>query len=236
MNQDPTCLSEEYVAHLVHDLKTPILAIGGYAQRLEREKMGPLNDQQLGAVRQIIQLAERLEHDVSWVLKHAQLQKTLDQKLASQTVDLNQIIEQAESTIRPLLDEKELKLETRPADQTAQIEGDPSMIERAVTELIRNAIKHSPHGGWIEAALHRDDPYWVVSVSDQGPGLTREQIDKLFQSWEQVMAIDDRNLRGIGLGLANVRNMAEAHGGSVQVDSTPGRGSTFTIRLPAKPG
>ena len=110
------------------------------------------------------------------------------------------------------------------------------LIERAVVNLIDNAIKYSEPGAEVTVALGADARGCRIRVTDQGPGIPRQHLARLFERFYRVDKARSRKLGGTGLGLAIVKHIAQAHGGEVSVESTPGKGSTFTIVLPSVKG
>jgi len=110
---------------------------------------------------------------------------------------------------------------------------DPSLTEQAVVNLLDNAIKYSDDGGAVILAANQGENEVVITVSDQGCGIDKTHLPRLFERFYRVDKARSRQLGGTGLGLAIVKHIAEAHGGRVSVESTPGKGSTFTIHLPA---
>ena len=108
----------------------------------------------------------------------------------------------------------------------------PPLLEQAVVNLVDNAVKYSAEGSAVEVALFEAPDELVISVSDQGPGVPREHLPRLFERFYRVDKARSRDLGGTGLGLAIVKHIAQAHGGRVSVDSRVGQGSTFRIHLP----
>jgi two-component system OmpR family sensor kinase len=114
------------------------------------------------------------------------------------------------------------------------VEVDGDRFERAVSNLVRNAIEHTPAGGEIRASIARQDGWLALSVQDSGEGFAAAEADRV---WERFYRTDKSRGRsgsgdGAGLGLSIVRGFVEAHGGSVECSSAPGRGALFTVRLP----
>ena len=107
------------------------------------------------------------------------------------------------------------------------------LIEQAVVNLLNNAVKFSAPGRLVVVEGRRDGEQWVLSVRDQGCGIAAEHLPRLFERFYRVDKARSRQSGGTGLGLAIVKHIVKAHGGTVSVESTPGQGSTFSIRLPA---
>jgi len=111
---------------------------------------------------------------------------------------------------------------------------DPIRVERILFNLVENAIKYSPKGGEVRISVHEEDGNLVVCVSDHGPGISRDDQKKLFQSFEQLAITNRRAMQGVGLGLKVCRTLVEAHGGRIWVESEPGMGSSFFFTIPIK--
>lgn len=236
MADQEKCFTKEYVAQVVHDLKTPVLSIGGYAKRLREEKLGSLNDAQKDALDTILQTAERLEHDLGWIVEHAAVGEFVWEQAYLERFDLKDHVAKIVETARVLADRNRQILEMELPDESTEVEADARMIDRAASELIYNALKNSCEGGVVRVSLKYREGRAVLAVKDEGDGFDPEKLKQAFQPWEQVMQIKDRKIRGMGLGLANVKRYAEAHGGEIQADTSPGHGSTFRLLLPLKRG
>jgi two-component system phosphate regulon sensor histidine kinase PhoR len=131
----------------------------------------------------------------------------------------------------PRATERSLAIETDcPAELMADV--NPPLVEQALINLVDNAIKHSEPGRTIRLAAAAADRGLVIRVQDQGCGIEAEHLPRLFERFYRVDRARSRQQGGTGLGLAIVKHIVQAHGGTVDVESTPGVGSTFTIRLP----
>jgi CheY-like chemotaxis protein len=132
---------------------------------------------------------------------------------------------------------KQLQLAFSLDDQLARIEADPKRLKQMLVNLLSNAVKFTPKGGQVSLEVETDPELGVVrlAVRDNGVGIAREDLARLFQPFTQIDSSLSRHHEGTGLGLALVRRLAELHGGMVSVESEPGRGSVFTIALPYAP-
>ena len=129
---------------------------------------------------------------------------------------------------------KEIQLVlTSPGSVLATV--NPPLLEQAVVNLIDNAIKYSPAGSTVTVSYSSADGEAHISVRDEGPGIPREHLSRLFERFYRVDKARSRDMGGTGLGLAIVKHIAQAHGGQAEVQSALGQGSTFTITLPLSP-
>lgn len=225
------CVPEDFLGHLIHDLRSPVTAIGGYAKRLESGKMGTLNEGQRGAVEAILKNCERLEHDLRMILQH--ISSDLTESLSTESFDLVDLLTECLENYRERAGSKGVSFVSElPGDHAVRIEADAGLVGKAVHNLLDNALKYTDEGGKVTVSLSEREEDVDIAVSDTGRGIEKERLEWVMQPFEQVMGIDDRRLRGFGLGLSNVKRYVEMHAGRLFVDSEPGQGSTFTIRLP----
>jgi len=136
------------------------------------------------------------------------------------------------SSLRKVADDKRLTLETRVPENLGAVSTDRDKLEKILLNLLFNAVKFTPAGGRVELGATRQDSELVLQVSDTGAGISAEQQQFLFGRFWQADTSSQRKYQGAGLGLALVKELAEVQGGGVTVASEPGKGSTFTVRLP----
>lgn len=232
MTDQQKCFTEEYVAQVVHDLRTPVLSIGGYAKRLREEKLGFLNAQQKSALDTILHTAERLEHDLAWIVEHAKAGELVWEQAYPERFDFQEHVSRVIETVRALALRNSQSVELELPEEDVEVEADPRMMDRAVSELVHNALKHSAKGDTVTVSLEKQEDRAVLTVIDRGEGFDPEKLEQIFQPWKKVVQIQDRKIRGVGLGLANVKRYVEAHGGEIQAETSPGKGSTFRLALP----
>lgn len=230
--EDFTCITEGFVAQLVHDLKIPLIPIGGYARRLREEKLGPLDEQQKEALDIIIQNAARLEQDLGFILDYIRTDKDLVSEGSYESFDLKEGLANRVKQFEPRAYELGVSLEFKAPLGPVPIKADPVLIEKAVSNLIDNALKYTSSGGRVIVALSASEDLLEIEVSDTGAGFDPESLELIFKPFEQIMALKNLELRGVGLGLSSVKRYIELLGGQIKVRSEPGRGSSFTLLLP----
>ncbi len=131
---------------------------------------------------------------------------------------------------RPLLSEHTIVY--RGPDEPALINGDELRLEQAIQNLIQNAIKYSPRGGEIEVRVERNGAHASVAIADPGIGIPAEALPQLFHRFYRAPNIDSQHISGLGVGLYVVKEIVELHGGTIEVRSEEGTGSTFTLTMP----
>jgi CheY-like chemotaxis protein/anti-sigma regulatory factor (Ser/Thr protein kinase) len=143
------------------------------------------------------------------------------------------VVEAALDTVRPAAEAKEIQLESSLAPSVGTVSGDPDRLQQVVWNLLANAIKFTPRGGRVELRLRRANTHAEVVVEDTGPGIPRAFLPHVFERFRQADGSSTRAHGGLGLGLAIVRHLVEAHGGTVRAENAAeGTGSVFTVRLP----
>ncbi len=219
----------DFVANVSHDLKTPPTSIHGYSQALLDGTAESAEARQRAAL-VISQEAQRLTELVEELLDLARMENN---GLQLQQVDLVQLGAEVLESFRPLFAAAQVELRWIPAADLPHIRGDAAKLRRVLTNLLDNALKHTPADGSVTLALQRLSAACQVefTVVDSGEGISPQECERI---WERFYRVDRARTRGrSGLGLAIVKEIVEAHGGAVGVDSHVGSGSTFWIRLPA---
>jgi len=214
----------QFVADASHELRTPLATIAGYSE-LARSRP---DDEE--ALRRALEKVEEESHRMTALVEDLLLLARLDagRPLARQPVDLTRMLLEAVADARVLAPDHVWRL-TLP-DEPIEVLGDEQRLHQVVTNLLTNARKHTPAGTTVTVAA---DPSGFT-VHDDGPGFAPELAEHAFERFTR----GDRARRregGVGLGLALVAAIVEAHGGSVTLDSRPGD-TTFTVRLPGAPG
>lgn len=150
--------------------------------------------------------------------------------------DLVEVVEQALHTLDVARGRSGVDVEIHAPGEQVELDADAEQVERAVMNLVSNALKFTPAGGRVDIRVRDEGPTVSVSVSDTGVGIAPEHVDRLFDRFYRAPSAVREAVPGTGLGLSIVRAIAERHHGSVTVDSRPGEGSTFTLRLPTTQG
>jgi two-component system phosphate regulon sensor histidine kinase PhoR len=221
----------DFVANVSHELKTPVTSIKGFAETLED---GALDDPETARrfVGIIVGQADRLNSIIGDLLSLSTLeQREGESRLTLEETDICDVLRVAVEVCEPKAQAKRIPISV--ACTTCVLTAvNPPLLEQAVVNLVDNAVKYSPEGSAVQVDLTEAPDEIVISVTDHGPGVPREHLPRLFERFYRVDKARSRDLGGTGLGLAIVKHIAQAHGGSVSVDSVVGLGSTFRIHLP----
>jgi two-component system, OmpR family, phosphate regulon sensor histidine kinase PhoR len=240
-------LRRDFVANVSHELKTPIAALLGFIETL----MGPARDDPLARQRFLGIMrgeAERMNRLVSELLSLSRIEMNEHQP-PSGSADLGNILKTVRDSLSLKAEQRQIKIDFPGLAELPTIPGDADELTQAIQNLVDNAIKYSPDGGEVLVSYRRiEDPVACreklqgirspkamisLSVADQGEGIAKEHIPRLTERFYRVDAARSRELGGTGLGLAIVKHIVNRHRGSLDVESEPGKGSTFTLFLPA---
>jgi two-component system phosphate regulon sensor histidine kinase PhoR len=226
-------MKTEFLSNISHELRTPLTPIKGYADLLRR-KVVP-RAKAISFLNVIVASTERMERIVDMLVDFSAMQAG---RLMVRTGPFN--LDRATADLVGKWEESAPKhfFERTGFESLPPVAGDPRLLPRAIDELIDNAVKFSPDGGPISIHGEIDTlrPNRVrVSVTDQGIGITAEQMSQIFQDFVQVDASETRAFGGLGLGLGYVRRIIEAHDGELKVESAPGEGSKFSLLIPMQP-
>jgi len=207
-----------------HELRTPLNAILGFGQLLALDE---LNESQRHSVDQIMAGGRHLLALVEDLLDVSRLESD---GLELRPVEITAQIENALSLCGPLAAAASLTVTVDCGDEPLWAMADPRRLKQILLNLISNAIKYNRPGGWITVRARQDSEGVRLDVADSGTGMTYQQLTRLFVPFERLDA-PSRGIEGNGLGLAVSKTLVEAMDGSIDVASTPGTGSVFSVRL-----
>jgi two-component system, OmpR family, phosphate regulon sensor histidine kinase PhoR len=221
-------MRSQFVANVSHELKTPLTSIKGFAETLryvEDEEtrvkfLNIINDE-----------AERLSRLISDILTLSQIEQT--RGIKDEPVDVSAAVSQVVMLVKNSADKKNIKLLTE-GDKIEGLHGDPDLLKQMLINLVDNAVKYSGEGSQVVISTGMKDGYGVLSVRDNGIGIPKEHLERLFERFYRVDAARSREQGGTGLGLAIVKHIVLGFKGTIEVDSEPDRGSKFTVKLPLK--
>jgi signal transduction histidine kinase len=217
----------EFLARMSHELRTPLNVVVGFADVLRDGLVGPLTPRQQGYVEDIAGSGRDLLRLVDQLLDVSKVEAGELDLVLSRT-DIADAVSDAELLVRARAREAGVALRLDRPSTPLVADADPLRIRQVVWNLIGNAVKFTPRGGSVDVRVAVGTDHVRVSVRDTGPGIARDEQQRIFEQYQQGTAAEG----GSGIGLALSRRLIEAHGGRLSVESTPGQGSTFWFELP----
>jgi signal transduction histidine kinase len=223
-------MKTEFLSNISHEMKTPLTPIKGYAQMLATRDLPPARARNFAA--EIVSGAHQLERVINQLVNFATMAagrlEPRPEPLRPRAV-LDDVVQRWAERVG-----EAHQVERRVSRGTPDLLVDRRLLDLSLDELLDNAVKYSPEGGRVTVSAASDGNGCVlVSVRDRGVGVPADRLGTIFGDFAQGDGSSTREFGGLGLGLPMVRHVAEAHGGELTCESTPGRGSTFTLRLPA---
>jgi signal transduction histidine kinase len=224
----------QFIGMAAHDLRNPLSVILNFSQYMLRDERAPLGPQQ----RELVAIIERnskfmlsLIHDILSLsrIEAGRLQLDL------QPVDVASLVAANVHVNRVLAEKKKIRLVFKAEDELPPMQLDAAKIEQVMNNLISNALKFSHPDRTVEVIVTRAADAARIAVKDEGQGIPADELDKIFKPFEKTSVKSTDGEPSTGLGLAIASRIVEGHGGRIEVESEPGRGSTFTVTLPLAP-
>jgi two-component system sensor histidine kinase/response regulator len=231
LRREKKLMEENFITMVSHQLRSPLVAIQQYFEVILAGMAGRVEDTQK---EMILRAKERLGGLLQLINDWLDMARISRGRIVDKfkSVALDKLLEKQIEFMRPLAEEFKVRLELRPAQEPALVLADEQSLEQVFSNLITNAIKYNKPQGSVTVTLCEEDQAILVEVADTGIGISKEQLPFIFDQFYRVSRREDQKIRGTGLGLAIAKKIVEAHHGSIQVSSEPGRGSTFSVRLP----
>jgi PAS domain S-box-containing protein len=220
----------EFLAAMSHELRTPLNAIGGYAELMEVGVAGPVSPRQLEYLDRIRSSQQHLLAIINDLLNYSRIESG-QLTYESERVDLHGVVDSVLSMVAPQAHRKRLETKHGPCPEKVFAQADPLKVEQIALNLLSNAVKFTPDGGQVTMQCGIAADHVFIEVKDNGPGIPLEMQEAIFEPFVQVGRTLSTIREGTGLGLAISRDLARAMDGDVTVESTPGAGSTFKLRL-----
>lgn len=228
---DLNALKNRFLGMTAHDLRNPLGVVRGWADLMAAGDAGEITEKQREILKHMNGACERMLGMVNDLLDVSVIESgRLDLNLGH--VDLEPYLKETHAAQEILASAKKIGLELDLDDELPSISMDRNRMDQVLANLIGNAIKFSPEGSTITIKGEHVGRLVEISVSDQGPGISGDEIDAIFSAFDQGSAKPTGGEASTGLGLMIAKRMVEAHGGRITVTSTPGAGSTFTVSLP----
>lgn len=226
-------LKSRFVADASHELRTPLTVIRGNIDLAIMEAEGAKKE-----VPELYQLILEEVERMRLVLGDLTMIPDVNagrDHIERGRVDIAEVVRSVERSLRIIATQKEICLECEEASDDLSLIGDAAKLEKLISNIVRNAIKYTDPGGLVRITARKEKDGVIVAVTDSGIGIPKEDLPRIFERFYRVDRARTRNESGSGLGLSIAQWVVEAHGGSIDVTSTEGEGSTFTIRLPFRP-
>ncbi len=223
-------LKSDFVANVSHELKTPLALIRLFAETLE---LGRVHTEEKARqyYRVINKESQRLTQLINNILDFSRIEADRKQYRFAPT-DVARIVEEVLEAYRFQIEQQGFTLEVDLAEDLPEAEVDAEAISQALINLVNNAIKYSPQEKFIRLRVRAEGERILISVTDRGIGVAKADQKKIFEKFFRAENSLVHETKGSGLGLALVHHIMEAHGGGVEVESAPGKGSTFTLVIP----
>jgi signal transduction histidine kinase/CheY-like chemotaxis protein len=225
-------MKSEFLANMSHELRTPLNAIIGFSEVLQDESFGPLNERQQRYVGNVLGAGNHLLELVNDILDISKVEAGR-MELHREELDLRSLFPEVQATMMPLARNREVDLRCETAVEGLLVYADRARLTQILYNLTSNAIKFTPAGGTVSLDCHGETGRAVLSVTDTGIGIPEDDQARIFEEFEQIDSSVGRTQTGTGLGLALTKRLVELHGGTIEVQSAPGEGSSFTVTLPA---
>lgn len=222
-------LKSEFIANITYQLRTPLTAIMGFAEILQNQYFGPLNARQQDYCSNILEAGQRLITLINDILELATIEAGY-MNLDRSEVSINHLVSGVADVVADWARQEDLELEVECPDDIGTISIDERRVRQALFNLLSNAIKFTPAGGRVKLIAEKTGGQLVLTVNDNGIGISQADQSRIFKRFERA------NIRtgqaGAGLGLSVVKSIIEMHGGRIEIDSAPNRGSTVKCYLP----
>jgi two-component system phosphate regulon sensor histidine kinase PhoR len=225
-------MRSDFAANVSHELRTPITSIRGYVETLLQVGLEDpaMSKRFLEIVHRNASRLGSLVEDLL-TLSFVESQETRE-RIEMGAVAASRLFDWVEAELGPAAEARGIRLERR-GDASLRVHANTLLAEQALGNLVSNAIRYTHDHTAIEIGAAADGPWIALTVRDAGPGIPERHLPRLFERFYRVESSRAREVGGTGLGLAIVKHIAMVHGGSIDVQSAPGKGSLFTLRLPA---
>ena len=222
-------VKDEFLAMLSHELRTPLNAVLGWTRMLRR---GTIPPERTDSILDTIERNAAAQMQIIEELLDLSSMAAGNLRLNIAPVDLRDLIGGAVETVRPAADAKSIELHLSIDNNISDLAGDTARLRQVLWNLLANAVKFTPAGGRIEVSAKDGPTDLEITVRDSGPGIDSDFLPHIFEPFRRGESLTTRTVGGLGLGLAIVRHLVEAHGGTVTADNAEGGGSILLVRLP----
>jgi signal transduction histidine kinase len=222
-------MKDELAQNISHELRTPLTFVRGYVDLLLGGDMGPLNARQQQSLEVVSQKTATVAELVNNIILLQQLEHS---PLQLALTDITRAAKEAVARVQTAAAKQGVALHLNVPSDVPLVLVDPVRVKLVFQHLLDNAIKFSPNGGTVQMQLSEEPENLIISVRDEGIGISQSQLDRIFDRFFQVDSSAKRRFEGAGLGLTIAKRIVEAHGGSIWVKSREGKGSEFGFNIP----
>ncbi len=220
----------QFLSVLSHELKSPLNAIEGYLRIMEEKQVGDNIDDYMAMIDRSLIRIKGMRNLIMDMLDLTKLESGKKSRKLSKT-DLNYLANMAIDTVKPMAIQHNITLNSS-IEEDLIITVDKDEIEIIFNNLLSNAVKYNRQNGEVNFTVRRKDSNIQVIVKDNGIGISQEDLPKLFEEFSRIKTSETRDISGTGLGLSITKKMVDLYHGSINVDSKPNEGTTFTVTLP----
>lgn len=221
----------EFVSRVSHELRTPLTSIRGYVEMLREDGLGPVTPAQHRALDVMSRNCDRLLGVMENLLVLSRIDAG-ELQLEHDELTLGEIVADVRLALAPVLASRDVSMDVGDVPPTPGLRGDALEIERVLLNLLVNAVKFTPDGGRVSLGVVTGVDEVTITVADTGIGVAEADLPHIFRRFFRARSATEGEIQGTGLGLALVRSIVEAHGGTVTATSRLGHGSSFTVTLP----
>ncbi|GAB4299612.1 MAG: hypothetical protein Kow0090_15050 [Myxococcota bacterium] len=221
----------EFMANISHELRTPLVAIKGFLELMQRGELGRLSGEQERA----IQIAGKNLNKLTMLIENLLAFSSFAErgkKAKSEIGDITAIVESAVMLLEPLIKEKKIEVSLKTADKPLYFLGDPQLVERAMANVLSNAVKFNRQEGKISIELKGEGDLITIITADTGVGIKKSDLPRIFERFFKGESTHAHKYGGMGIGLAIAREIIEAHKGDIRVESEYKKGAVVTVTLP----
>ena len=224
-------LKTNFISNISHELRTPLAHMIGYLELLNDSALGPLNDEQHHAIQVLIKSYNRLHGLIDELIQFSMLSQG-EMSLSQLPVPIDSLIDKTIAHVQNVAAERNLTFTLNKPKQEVEVLADQDKISWVISELLENSLKFNHDGGKVMLTIAVQPPVATFSVYDTGIGISPEQMDEIFEPFHQLDGSSTRSYGGTGIGLSLAKQIIEAHGSQIKVQSKVSRGSKFEFSLP----
>lgn len=230
LRREKKLMEENFITMVSHQLRSPLVAILQYFEVILGGMVGEVSEKQKEMIQKARIRLENLMNLINDWLDVARLDSgQIIEKL--KPLSLKKVIERLLEDMKPLAQEKDIYLELMPSSGKENVMGDEESLKQVFSNLITNAIRYNKPKGKVKISIKKNSNFIITEVQDTGIGISKDHLPFIFDQFYRVKRSEDQKIKGTGLGLSIAKKIVEAHGGSIQVSSEEGQGSTFTVFL-----